>query len=111
MKSLIKMLLSIAVLFGANAPRALELYVSPNGSDQWSGTLNQVNGAGTDGPFKTLQRVQQEIRKLKAKRSLNGITTVNIAGGTYYLEKTLSFDLRDSGLTADSIQWQGVSGV
>ncbi|MCD2448864.1 right-handed parallel beta-helix repeat-containing protein [Methylicorpusculum oleiharenae] len=110
MKSWIKVLLSITVLFGSNAAQALELYVSPNGRDQWSGALDQANREETDGPFQTLYRAQQEIRKLKAKRVLQGQTTVNIAGGIYYLDKPLSFDLRDSGLNEAVTRWQGKEG-
>jgi hypothetical protein len=41
----------------------LTLYIAPNGNDAWSGRLAEPKGG--DGPFLTLQRARDEIRKLK----------------------------------------------
>jgi regulation of enolase protein 1 (concanavalin A-like superfamily) len=44
-----------------------DFYVSPNGNDNWSGTLAERNVAGTDGPFATIKRAQQGVRDLKSQ--------------------------------------------
>ena len=48
----------------ATAPTA-DFYLSPNGSDQWSGKLAEPNAQGTDGPFATLERAHDAVRLLK----------------------------------------------
>jgi len=48
----------------------IKLYVATNGNDAWSGKSRTPNAANTDGPFATLERARDEIRKLKKKSSL-----------------------------------------
>ncbi len=47
------------------AGRKLNLYVSNNGNDAWSGRLANADRNKGDGPFKTLERARDEIRRLK----------------------------------------------
>ncbi|HNR33861.1 MAG TPA: right-handed parallel beta-helix repeat-containing protein [Candidatus Hydrogenedentes bacterium] len=76
------------------------LYVAGNGNDGWSGTLSEPNGA--DGPLKSIERARDAIRAMKAEKGLpKGGVRVEIRGGVYFLEKTLTFAADDSG-TADS---------
>jgi parallel beta-helix repeat protein len=72
-----------------------DFYVSANGSDEWSGTLAEKNAAGSDGPFATLQRARDAVRKLKKEKSEDIV--VLIREGVYQLNKTLVFGLEDSG--------------
>ena len=73
-------------------PPVLKSYfVSPRGSDAWSGALPDPNIAGTDGPFLTLARSQQALRSSKT------IKTVALRAGTYPLPSPLLFDSTDSG--------------
>ena len=44
-----------------------DFYVSPNGNDNWSGTLAAPNKDNTDGPFATINRAKDAVGKLKAK--------------------------------------------
>ncbi len=67
-----------------------EFHVATDGDDTWSGTLAVPNRQGTDGPFATLQRARDEIRKLRisdegVKRFASGI----VRSGKYYLDETL----------------------
>jgi len=75
-------------------------YVATNGSDAWSGTLRQPSPAGTDGPFATLARARDAIRKLKGRGSLTGPVIVYVRGGTYTLSKPVVFTPEDSGTQA-----------
>jgi len=47
------------------ALQAGDFFVSPKGSDRWSGTLPEPNAAGTDGPLATLEHARDVIRELK----------------------------------------------
>jgi len=99
-------LVGVLVVFGcgvassaAGKPAGLSLYVATNGSDAWSGGLPQPNRARTDGPFATLSRARDGIRKLKSGPLPDGIC-IEIAGGAYRLSAPLEFTAEDSG-TAD----------
>ena len=46
------------------------VYVASEGNDAWSGTLRAPNARGTDGPFRSLERARDEIRKRKAAGGL-----------------------------------------
>ncbi len=43
----------------------VNFYVAPDGKDSWSGQLPKPNAAGDDGPFTTLDRARQAVKKLK----------------------------------------------
>ncbi len=59
--------------------------------------MAEANKAKTDGPFATVARARNEVRKFKKLGQLPQGATVAIRGGTYYLAETLSFGLEDSG--------------
>jgi len=77
---------------------AADLYVAANGNDAWSGTLPEANAAKTDGPFATLERARDEIRKLKRQGGLppRG-AAVEIRGGLYERDRTFELSADDSG--------------
>ena len=82
----------------AGAVEGSALYVATNGSDAWSGTLPAPNRGKTDGPFATLERARDEIRKQRAAAPLPaGGVTVFVRGGMYALAQTLSLGAEDSG--------------
>ena len=64
---------------------AINIYVSPHGSDANNGSLHK--------PFATLQRAQQEARKHSRREPV----TVYLRGGAYYLSETLTLTADDSG--------------
>ncbi|MEI6503014.1 MAG: hypothetical protein WCP21_18550, partial [Armatimonadota bacterium] len=65
------------------APAPTLLYVSPSGSDAWSGKLPAPNAAKTDGPLATLTSARDAIRKLKAGGPLAAPVEVRLRGGVY----------------------------
>lgn len=78
------------------------LYIATDGNDTWSGQLAQPNVGKTDGPFATLERARDEIRKLKKSGGLpKGSLVVELLGGRYELAKPLVLTAEDSG-TAES---------
>ena len=72
------------------------LYVSPNGSDGWSGRLPDSNSARTDGPFATLKRARDVVRELR-QNGADSQFTVLVRGGTYRLSEPLTLGPEDSG--------------
>lgn len=75
----------------------MQLYVSPMGRDDWSGRLSEPDCDKSDGPFASIKRAQEEIRRLKSEKAMDGPVVVLLREGTYFLEETLAFDPRDSG--------------
>ena len=45
---------------------AATFHVGPEGRDDWSGTLAAPNAAGTDGPFATIARARDAVRRFRA---------------------------------------------
>lgn len=75
---------------------AADFYVAANGCDSWSGRRAEPNRAMTDGPFKTLERARDAVRKQNALRPGKGIT-VMVRGGCYDLSQTFALGDEDSG--------------
>ncbi|MDB4396460.1 right-handed parallel beta-helix repeat-containing protein [Mariniblastus sp.] len=87
---------------------AADFYVSPKGSDAWSGTLPEPDEAGTDGPFATLQRARDAVRDLKQGKSKDFVVLVR--GGTYQLNKTVVFGIQDSGQGESTVTYTAFPG-
>ena len=90
-----------------SAPRA-DFYLSPHGSDSWSGTLAIPNVQGSDGPFATLACARDAVRELKKKKSTDIL--VLIREGTYPLKKTIAFGLQDSGVGDSTVTYAAYPG-
>lgn len=83
------------VAFAEAAESNADFYVSTEGSDSWTGTFSEANGAGDDGPFATLERARAAVRDYK--KTKKGDIVVYIRGGTYRLDGTVVFGVMDSG--------------
>lgn len=100
-----------SVALGAPSNMSATLYVSPSGSDSWSGKLSSPNKAKTDGPVATLERARDEIRKFKAAGPLpKGGVTVEVRGGVYELSKSFDLSKEDSGIEESPIVYRGRQG-
>lgn len=98
MRRIVFILVLLVGILGGSAdaqPLLADFYVSPAGSDDWSGTLAERDGRGNDGPFATLARARDAVRKLKESKSTDIV--VFIREGTYSLSETVVFGLKDSG--------------
>ena len=82
----------------------LTFYVATNGNDSWSGNLSEPNKAGTDGPFATLTRARDEVRKVVSQNLTEDIRVL-IREGTYYLPDGLTLGSEDSGTEEHSITY------
>ena len=88
----------VLMLAGAGSARsAVGLYVSPNGNDAWSGSLPAPAQDGRDGPFATLVRARDEVRRLKAAGKLGDGVVVNLRAGTYRMTEALALGPQDGG--------------
>ena len=87
---------------------AADFYVSPLGSDTWSGTLESPNADQSDGPFATLARARDAVRRLKSSTSADIV--VLIRGGNYQLEETVVFGLPDTSTGNSTITYAAYPG-
>jgi len=87
-------------------PRIIEIFVSPEGRDSWTGRRADANRGGTDGPLRTLVAAQRAVRRLKKRGRLPGPVRVVLRGGRYELRRPLVFTPRDSGMPAVVHQWR-----
>ena len=85
-------------------------YVSIKGSDDWSGSLKEPNRQRTDGPFATLTRARNAIRRLKSECEFIGPVAVMILEGTYYLTEPLVIHTQDSGTSTEPITYTAYPG-
>jgi len=72
----------------------------------------EVSGDGSaDSPFKTVYEAQEAVRDIIAKGEYpKGGITVFLREGQYVLDKTLTFDERDSGTPESPVVWRAYYG-
>jgi hypothetical protein len=63
-----------------------DLYLAPNGNDQWTGSLPAPNAEGTDGPLASFRAVLIVIASRKASGSIPAPFTVWLRGGHYRID-------------------------
>ncbi|HQK93115.1 MAG TPA: right-handed parallel beta-helix repeat-containing protein [Armatimonadota bacterium] len=103
--------LIMASLGAAPARTASKVYVSTQGNDAWSGRMAEPAKGGKDGPFRTLERARDEVRKLKAAGQLpRGGLVVHIDGGVYELQQPFALTAEDSGTTDCPIVYRARPG-
>lgn len=82
------------------------LFVSPTGSDSWSGRIPDRNPAGTDGPFATLERARDAIRAMRASAGLPaGGVHVVLREGDYFRTGPFELGPEDSGTSRAPIRY------
>ncbi len=73
-------------------------YVAADGNDAWSGRLPAPRANKSDGPFATLGRAKEAVRQLMTREPNRAqAVVVQVRGGTYFLDKALTFAPDDSG--------------
>lgn len=72
-----------------------DLFVSPDGDDEWSGERPEPTDDNADGPFATIQQAQRAVRERKENADPLP-DTVWLRGGRYTLEEPLIFGPEDS---------------
>src|ERR1700688_2193988 len=81
------------------AAELLNLYVSPDGSDLFSGTQARNNLPKQDGPFQTIARAREAIRMLRHAQNGKFARPINVylRGGTYFLSHPFILTAEDAG--------------
>jgi len=94
-------LLTASVVLAAGST----FFVAPNGDDNaWHGT--QAEPGDADGPFATLTRARDEIRRLCRAGKLVVPVTVYVRGGRYELKQTFMLTEDDSGTPSAPIVYR-----
>jgi len=96
----------------AAAPQPLSFYVSPEGSDLFTGTTARNNPRRTDGPFATVEHARDTIRALKRSRGAPPDRPINVylRGGTYWLLQPFILTPEDSGTARGPISYLAYPG-
>lgn len=83
----------------SKAEDVIHFYVSPEGSDAFSGLMARNNARRTDGPVATLDRARELIRTLRKANGgkLSHPVDVMLRGGTYWLAGPFVLAPEDSG--------------
>ncbi len=91
-----------ALLFSTMRAFSIDLHVSPDGNDVWSGKLERSNAAKTDGPVASLAGARDAVRKARAAGE-RGAVRVVFAGGEYPLAEPVVFEPQDGGVRYESV--------
>jgi hypothetical protein len=82
------------------ATRTADFYVSPKGSDAWSGKLAVPNRSRSDGPFRTPAAALKAVARLRKSVGDQRSVTVLVRTGTYVLDAPLVITPDMSGTEA-----------
>ncbi|MBL7040176.1 MAG: hypothetical protein ISR77_16175, partial [Pirellulaceae bacterium] len=99
----LSMCIAVQLLLLGLAPDARAdsvIYVALDGKDTWSGTISSPKAERSDGPFATMARARDEIRRRKADGVKDGFTVL-VREGIYSLKEAFTLSAEDSG-TADA---------
>jgi hypothetical protein len=99
------------ILSAASPVPASSFYVSPQGNDNWSGTLADPNPDKSDGPFATLEKARDAVRAFKQKDPFpkDGVT-VFLREGNYRITQTLELSEKDGGSAESPVIWRSCPG-
>jgi len=84
----------------------MDLYLSPEGNDNWSGMLPEPAPDGNDGPLSTFIGARDRLRRIRngqynprwgsVDAALDGSVTVHVRGGVYPVQTPIVFAPEDS---------------
>jgi parallel beta-helix repeat protein len=90
----------IGCLLMANPLSALDIYVSANGNDAWSGKLDKANSKGTDGPVATIAAAIEKARVARKQLAQPETIHIQVRKGNYELVTPIVLTAEDSGMNA-----------
>lgn len=88
----------------------VHFFVSIDGNDTWSGRRQTIAPDKRDGPFRSLERVRDEIRKWRTENRLPSGAVITIKGGTYFLDRPFELTKEDSGRAGARIIYRAAPG-
>jgi hypothetical protein len=101
----------VVLLAWTRCAAAVNLYVSQEGNDRWSGRLIRPNADGTNGPVASLAGARDAIRRLKSQGPLTEPVRVIVADGTYALRAPFILTSQDSGTEQCPIRYEAATGA
>ena len=81
-----------------------DIFVSPDGNDNWSGRKASPDASGADGPVASFARARDLVREIKAAGPARDIVVL-FRGGVYRIEQTVVFSLDDSAAAGKTITY------
>ena len=93
------------------AVQAMNLYVSPDGNDKWSGKQAQPDSSRTDGPLASLRGARDRLRQLRSIARIPEPIRVIIADGRYTLSEPFILEPQDSGAGQLSVSYEAAAGA
>ena len=101
-----RLLPALLLVLTLSSARAETLFVSPGGSDRWSGRLAHPNAGRSDGPLASPSGARDALRRLRARGGGRGPIHVVIAGGVYALPSPLILTPDDGGAPAAPVVYE-----
>lgn len=101
------LIIGVGLLLLCTRVAAVDYFVATNGDDRWSGKLPEANAPRTDGPFASLERARDEVRRLKAAGPLSSAVTIQVRAGNYFLPRTFALEAQDSGTATQPVTYRG----
>src|SRR5579872_4463122 len=90
-----------------------DFFVSPQGSDSWSGRLSLPNSTQSDGPFASFDKARASAsilyRAAPSQRRKEPVV-VMFRGGDYFVQSSVEFSAQDSGSERLPIVYQNYPG-
>jgi len=86
------------------------IYVSTIGNDSFDGLSPSPLRDNIHGPFSTLERARDELRKIKRTEKIVGEVNIVIRAGTYELKNTFQLDTQDSGTLLAPVIYRAFKG-
>lgn len=91
----------------SQADPGIQFFVSLNGNDQWSGLLANPNDNGSDGPFASLTRARDAVRKIRLMDNrTDGRSVVWVRGGVYRYKDPFLLTAEDSGTERSPVEYR-----
>ena len=82
-----------------------------HGNDAWTGRQAEANEEATDGPFATIGRARDEIRRVRETSGMpKGGVVVEVLGGRHEISAPIELTVEDSGTADSPIVYRGRSG-
>lgn len=94
---------SIALILALATFSRAQIFVSPTGSDQNSGT-------SATSAFKTLEKARDHIRTTKLNQNLKADLVVYLRGGTYALTRPFTLTEQDGGSNGNRVVYKSFAG-
>ena len=83
-------LVSVVLMVWSAAVGAIDIHVSPEGKDGWSGKLARPNTDRSDGPVGSLTGARDAVRRIKRGGPLTEPVRIVVADGEYALTEPLT---------------------